>query len=327
MNSPWESRELLRELSARGRHPAVISYGDDETLIWDGATLAHNALKLARSLRQRGIDGGSRVVLWAPKPDLIASALAILAAGAVLVPVDDLADASQLEMALASSSARLLLTTARYLEDSGGILSKRSADLMLVDAPEFLGGDAATSVMPPDDRAEDFPVPGDDAPTVLSWTSGTTGAPKAFVLTHGNIATNVAALRDLALVGPQDRALLPLPLHHAYPFVVGLLTPLTLGAAITLPGGTTGPLLMKALQVGQVTAIVGVPRLYEALEAGIEARLDAGGRAARLTWRSVSRLVIFMQRRTGLCLGRFVFAPVRHAIAPRLRLLVSGGDG
>ena len=79
MKARWGTRELLRELSARGGHPAVISYGDDETLIWDGATLAHNTLKLARRLRQSGIGGGSRVALCAPNsPAWIASALAIL---------------------------------------------------------------------------------------------------------------------------------------------------------------------------------------------------------------------------------------------------------
>ena len=70
------------------------------------------------------------------------------------------------------------------------------------------------------------------------------------MLTHRNIATNVEALLELAIVGPQDRALLPLPLHHAYPFIVGMLTTLTIGTAIVLPGGTTGPLLMRAMREG-----------------------------------------------------------------------------
>jgi acyl-CoA synthetase (AMP-forming)/AMP-acid ligase II len=76
------------------------------------------------------------------------------------------------------------------------------------------------------ERTDGLPVPALDQPALLSWTSGTTGSPKAFLLTHRNIATNIEALRELAVVGPQDRALLPLPLHHAYPFIVGMLVPL-----------------------------------------------------------------------------------------------------
>lgn len=110
---------------------------------------------------------------------------------------------------------------------------------------------------------------------MLSWTSGTTGSPKAFVLTHRNIASNVEALQRLAVVGPHDRAMLPLPLHHAYSFVVGMLTTLALGTTIVLPGGTTGPALMGALREANVTTIIGVPRLYEALWAAIAARLES----------------------------------------------------
>jgi long-subunit acyl-CoA synthetase (AMP-forming) len=105
-------------------------------------------------------------------------------------------------------------------------------------------------------------------PAMLSWTSGTTGSAKAFILAHRNIASNVVALQRFGVVGSRDRALRPLPLHHAYPFVVGMLAALTLGTTIVLPGGTTGPALMR-----DVTMIVGVPRLYEAFWAAIEARL------------------------------------------------------
>jgi len=60
-------------------------------------------------------------------------------------------------------------------------------------------------------------------------------------------------LQKLNVVGPRDRALLPLPLHHAYPFVVGMLTTLSIGTAIVLPGGTTGPMLVKAMRDAEVT--------------------------------------------------------------------------
>lgn len=326
MTAPWGIRELLRALTARGRHPAVISFGEGETLIWDSETLAQNALRLARSLRQTGLDRGGPAALWAPNsPAWIASALGILASSGVLVPVDELADAAQLEAMLASSHPRLMLTTTRHLEASGDILRKYGTKPICIDAPEFSGEVAATSLSPPREQVSDLPVPSRDAPAILSWTSGTTGSPKAFLLTHGNIAANVAALRNLAIIGPRDRALLPLPLHHAYPFVVGMLTTLTLGTSIVLPGGATGPALMRALHEGQVTAIIGVPRLYEALWKAIEARVNARTPTVRLAWRAALGLASLVQRRTGVRVGRLLFAPVRRSIAPRLRLLVSGG--
>ena len=92
-----------------------------------------------------------------------------------------------------------------------------------------------------------------------------------------------------------------------------------------LPGGTTGPLLMRAMREADVTTIIGVPRLYDAVWAAIETRIAARGRVTRLLWRALLQATNSVQRLTGLQLGRLLFAPVRRGIARRLRLLVSGG--
>ena len=92
-----------------------------------------------------------------------------------------------------------------------------------------------------------------------------------------------------------------------------------------MPGGSTGPLLMRALRDAEVTTIVGVPRLYEALAAAIVARIDARGRTTRRLWQGLLRSAIVVQRLTRWPLGHFLFAPIRRAVAPRLQLLVSGG--
>jgi long-chain acyl-CoA synthetase len=323
---PWTIGGLLNELTARGGHPAVISFGKDGIVTWGSEALAEKALSLARCLTENGVDKGSAVALWAPNSPLwIAAALGVLAAEGMLVPIDDLADAEQFEAALNSSGAQLILTTALHLDASGAILRAHDVTTVCVDEDGRFGLGAKAWQALANKRAEDLPVPANDEPAMLSWTSGTTGSPKAFILTDRNIASNVEALQKLAVVGSRDRALLPLPLHHAYPFVVGMLTTLTLGTTIVLPGGTTGPALMRALREANVTTIIGVPRLYEALWAAIEARLKSYHLTLRLAYRALLKATIFVQQSGGLRLGRFLFAPVRHTIAPRLQLLVSGG--
>ena len=74
-------------------------------------------------------------------------------------------------------------------------------------------------------------------------------------------------------MGEDDRVLLPLPLHHVYPFVVGTLTPLSLGLPLVIPSAFTGPQVLEALQRGRATLLIGVPRLYEALVSGLESRV------------------------------------------------------
>jgi long-chain acyl-CoA synthetase len=192
----------------------------------------------------------------------------------LLVPIDDLADAEHLEAALNSSGARLILTTAGHIEANKGILRADNVTALRIDEDACSGPNITARQACAENQADDLPVPAADPPAMLSWTSGTTGSPKAFVLTHSNIASNIEALQQLAVAGPRDRALLPLPLHHGYPFVVGMLTTLTLGTTIVLPSGATGPGLMRALCEGNVTTIIGVPRRYEALSAAITARLE-----------------------------------------------------
>ena len=326
MTVPWTITGLLRDVAARGRHPALITFGEGAGASWDSETVADQALRLARGLRDAGFGSGVRVAIWGPNsPVWIVAALAVLAAGGVLVPIDDLADAEQFDAALTSSAARLIFTTAGHLEASSDILRAHAARAILVDETECTVQTATgwQSLLGP--RNGDLPVPARDEPALLSWTSGTTGSPKAFLLTHLNIASNVEAVGQLAVVGPRDRALLPLPLHHAYPFIVGTLSTLTLGTAIVLPGGTTGPLLMAAMREGGVTTIIGVPRLYEALGAAIDARVKARNLTVRVAWRALLKLALVVQQSTRLRLGRVLFAPVRHGIARSLRLLIAGG--
>src|SRR5882762_4451358 len=322
----WDIVGLLRNLTARDQHPGVIAFAEDGVVSWDSGTVADKALRLAHGLRDAGFGRDSRIAIRAPNsPVWIVAALAVLAAGGVVVPIDDLADAEQFEAALTSAAVRLIFTTAPHLEASSDILRAHAPRVILFDEPEHARQSATGWLSVLSERTDDLPVPGLDQPALLSWTSGTTGSPKAFLLTHRNIATNIEALRTLAVVGPQDRALLPLPLHHAYPFIVGMLTTLTIGTAIVLPGGTTGPQLMRAMREGEVTTIIGVPRLYDALWTAIETRVTTRGATVRLIWRALLKSAGLVQRSTGLRLGRLLFAPIRRGIVARLRLLVSGG--
>src|SRR5499427_4240245 len=301
MIARWDMVGLLRDLTARGQHPGVIAFAEDGVASWDSETVGDRAFRLARGLQDAGVSQGSRIAIWAPNsPVWIVSALAILAAGGVVVPIDDLADAEQFDAALASSAARLIFTTADHLEASGDILRVHAVRVILVDEPEGAGQSATGWRSMLAERTDDLPIPGLDQPALLSWTSGTTGSAKAFLLTHRNIATNVEALLQMAVVGPDDRALLPLPLHHAYPFIVGMLTTLTIGTAIVLPGGTTGPLLVRAMREAEVTTIIGVPRLYDAIWTALETRIAARGRGARLLWRGLVGSARFAQRSIGL---------------------------
>ncbi len=326
MSAEWSVAGLLRSLAQRGQHPAVVRFGAAGQTVWSCAALAEQAVTLAHGLREAGLGRAQPIALWAPNgAEWIVAALGVMAAGGVLVAIDDLSDNAQLAAALEVSGARRIFATSRHLAAAGDLLRARAVATIQLDAPSGGGTARPGWPAPRGGTAAALPIPAADDPAVLGWTSGTTGTPKGFLLTYRNIGSNVEALCGLAAIGSQDRLLLPLPLHHAYPFVVGMLTPLTVGAPIVLPAGVTGPLILQALRDGAVTAVLGVPRLYEAMLAAIGGRVASHGSAVRATWRLLLRLAAWTQRRTGLRPGRLWFAPVRRGMAPRLRYLICGG--
>jgi long-chain acyl-CoA synthetase len=119
---------------------------------------------------------------------------------------------------------------------------------------------------------------------------------------------------------------LPLPLHHVYPFVLGLLTPLSLGMTLILPRSLVGQHFLGALTEGRATVLLGVPRLYSALLAAIEQGIAVKGGLALRSFRGMLRTSIALRSATGLDAGKWLFTTLRRKLAPRLRLLVSGGS-
>ena len=160
---------------------------------------------------------------------------------------------------------------------------------------------------------------------MLLYTSGTTGTPKGVPLTHGNLCANLQALQAAGLASSEDRVLLPLPLHHAYPLTVGLLAPLAVGAAVVLPAGITGPQIMHALHDHRCTIMIAVPRLYEAMLAGIERQIAGAPRPIAAALRGLLDLAVWIRRRLGRRIGKVLFFPLHRRIGPALRLLASGG--
>ncbi|NBC12343.1 MAG: AMP-binding protein, partial [Gammaproteobacteria bacterium] len=347
-------------LAERGGEAALVQLtrraagtADGGAEVWSDTALARAAARTALGLQAAGVAPGERVLLYAPtSPRWIIACLGLLRLGAVPVPVDSQADAADLAQIVAGSEARRAFTTAQSAprlteaataaglepilldrdgsaDDAGGDAPQAVEGLPETDTPSSLAA-LAGSLDPESSGAEPvdesaLPEPPDpDAEAVLFFTSGTSGPPKGVPLTHRNLLSNLAAILAEDIVTEADRLLLPLPLHHVYPFSLGLLAPLVRGVPIVLPQALTGAALARALDAGDVSLILGIPRLYAALLDAVERRIGAGGRLARWAFHGLLRLATVL-RRHGLSVGRPLFAPLRRRIAPGLRLLVSGG--
>ncbi len=165
---------------------------------------------------------------------------------------------------------------------------------------------------------------GDDI-AALFYTSGTTGTPKGVPLTHRNMRFEVDVLVASGIVNPDDRVLLPLPFHHVYPFVVGMLTGLAAGLPLILPRALTGPQIVEAIRGGRASVIIGVPRLYTAMFTGIAGRVASRGKVPAALFQALLWLSVTLRRSFKVKAGRKLFASLHQTVGPDLRLLVSGG--
>ena len=323
MSDQGTLQDLRRAIASRGKTAALITYAGEREESWSFAALGEASARLGAALAAQGVARGDTVALVAPNSARwIVAFWGIIAAGAVALPIDwQIGDADLARMIAIGKCRRAFASTAAAERLEAVAPECRSILLDSEDASAPV--ETWQSLLSAPERALPRVDPGDDA--VIVFTSGTTGTPKAVPLTHANLLTNARALATTRLVGPGDRALLPLPLHHAYPLTIGMLTPLALGCGVVLPAGVSGAELLSALRRAQVTALLGVPRLYTALYDNLVREIGARPRLLAILVSQMLRLARWAQRHGIGAPGRFLFRPLRRKLAPRLRLLVSGG--
>jgi long-chain acyl-CoA synthetase len=314
--------QIIDRLADQPTGLAVIRFHDGKTEFLERQELLHGVQRLAASLIRAGLAPGDRVAIQAENgTEWISSCLAVLRAGGVVTPLDTQLGYGETERLLRDSRPRFLFTTSLLAEHPSLFQWPDAPRLLLFDNPQdprFWRYLPASADLPPIE-------PGPEDIAVLFYTSGTTGTPKGVPLSHGNLTFQINRLLEIGLIKQADRVFLPLPLHHVYPFVVGLLLPLAVGVPVILPEGLTGPRLIEALRQGRATALLGVPRLYEAICQGFFARMAESFWPFRQIVRVGMGLSAGLGHRLGVHWGRWLMAPVRRRLAPALRILASGG--
>jgi malonyl-CoA/methylmalonyl-CoA synthetase len=216
--------------------------------------LSYAELRSAAGAVAARVSGASRVAVWATNSlETVVAVVGALAAGVPIVPVSPKAGTRELEHILTDSAPDLVF---------GG-------DEVAVD----LGASG------------DWPShePGDEAPAIIVYTSGTTGPPKGVVLPRRSLASNLDALSDAWDWTAEDVVAHGLPLFHVHGLILGVLGPLRLGGAVRHLGRFSSDGAGAALSSG-ATMLFGVPTMYHRLAADLEASsaLAAAVGSARL---------------------------------------------
>ncbi|MBK8169948.1 MAG: AMP-binding protein [Sandaracinaceae bacterium] len=234
---------------------ATLTYGELDELAFGYAEMLH----------RHAVVGGDRVAVWtAPCVETIVALYANAKFGVTSVPVNANIGARELRHIFDDALPKLLV-----------VPESATLPFPFEHAPVLRTGLTradATSLQP-----------SYDAPLLILYTSGTTGAPKGAVLTYANAATNLDALADAWEWTREDTVVHALPLFHVHGLVLGLFGPLRRGGTLHFLPRFDEEALARALG-GKSTMLFAVPTMYHRLIGATEKSptVRDGLRAARM---------------------------------------------
>ncbi|MGX2997374.1 acyl-CoA synthetase [Streptomyces sp. JNUCC 64] len=250
---------------------------DRTALVFGTDRLTYAGLaRAARSLGER-IAGDGRVAVWAtPSAETVVAVVAALLAGVPVVPLNPRSGEREAAHVVADSAPRLVLVApGTELPPALADVPRLEVSLTPAGGDPGAGGDdpVAGGDGPGADGAPAPTVPlpsaaDPEAPALIVYTSGTTGAPKGAVLPRRAIAATLDALAGAWAWTADDVLVHGLPLFHVHGLVLGALGPLRLGGEVRHLGRFTPEGVTRELTRGG-TVLFGVPTMYHRLAGAV----------------------------------------------------------
>ena len=188
---------------------------------------------LARELQNIGIGKGDRVALLLPNGlDFVVSYFAVVALGAVVVPLNDHYQKNELHYFILNCGVSLVITSEDYSELCHQVFTGALSHckLYFVNDHEEIFEEGITSLA--DFRVEIDP----DAPVMYQFSSGSTGRPKIIARTHNNLLFELDSLTKTLGVTNESRFLGVAPFSHVNGLMRSMMACMRVGATLyTLP--------------------------------------------------------------------------------------------
>jgi long-chain acyl-CoA synthetase len=323
--------------------------GEYKPVSW--SSMAEEAREIASGLLSLGVAKGDRVAIMAyNRPQWLVADMAIMAVGAITIPIYHTSSEATAAKILSKSGARVAFVAR---SDKAHMLVSCSALLETIISLDPIGtNDAGACSMDyntlklrgiehlqksgSNDLAERMGSTGPGDVATIIYTSGTTGDPKGVMLTHANILSDAEAGLMAQPVGPGDIHLSFLPLSHVLER--------TIGQFLMIMGGVTIAYATSILRVAdnipdvRPTVVIAVPRFFEKLHVKI---LDALGEAPAIRQKIFHWGMGVGRRRNGMMMkghtpgpileaqykiaDHLVFSKLKGKLGGRLRFFISGG--
>ncbi|KAL2203681.1 acetyl-CoA synthetase-like protein [Sarocladium strictum] len=267
----------------------TYQHGAKECLVfpWTGARWTYNELHqqstlLAGALLDMGIGVGDRVGIMAGNCEQYAAVFfAVAKIGAVLVILNNTYTATEAMYGLEFSDCKVFFTTQKIgRTDNRKLLGELEAKkengeyspqivILRAEAGKYKTYDQLIKSGQRQDHERLYKAMSRVLPhqvVNLQFTSGTTGLPKAAMLTHHNLVNNSRFIGDRMRLSSNDVLCCPPPLFHCFGLVLGLLAIITHGGKIVYPAEVFDiDSTLRAISDEGCTAVHGVPAMFDSL--------------------------------------------------------------
>jgi long-chain acyl-CoA synthetase len=230
--------------------------------------LDEQSARFAAGIRAAGRVPGQVVALQLPNiPQFLVAYFGALKAGMVVLPLNPLLMAPEIEYHLGDSNSSMLIGFEGFHAEAGKACETLGVPLYLVSfgqnpLPE--GVRAFSELMPATPDGEVLPRTADDT-AVLIYTSGTTGKPKGAELTHFQLYMNCTIAGQLFGARTDDVTLAVLPFFHVFGLSSVINVSVRYGGCLSIVPRFVPTAVLDTLEADRCTVIAGVPTMLHAL--------------------------------------------------------------
>ncbi len=308
--------DYLDDFERWGDQPAYVFPRGYRQERWSYRRVLRVAYQFARELAGRNVAKGDAVLLWSPNcAEWVAAFLGSAISGVLAVPVDDASSPDFAQRISQQVRTRLVLCP----RERAPLFEQ--ANISTIDPAEFetaVGRHSAGPFRPVAIQPSD--------PLEIVFTSGTTAEPKGVVLSHANVAANLAPIAaEIPKYLKYERFVHPLrflnllPLSHVFGQFLGIFIPPLIGATMIFEDTFNPSEIISTIRRERISVLVAVPRLVDSLKQKLERDLEESGRSKSFTADYASTEKQHFLRRW------WTFRDIRRRFGWKFLAIISGG--
>ena len=282
-------------------------------------------LQISNYLLSTGVKKGDKIAVSGKNsPEWAIAYLAVLYAGAIVVPLDITYNDTDMETLMAFGGVSRIFIDSDRVDNVGtktgkvSLVEKYSLEEGNRNYP-YLFSLSAEGKFTPEKAVED------DVAAIL-FTSGTTGTPKGVQLTHKNLVSDCYQAQLLMKLYPEDVFYAILPLHHAYTMLAVFFETISCGASCVFGKRLIVPQVLKELKMGKVTMFLAVPLLFNKLLSALMNGVRKKGIVVYGLIRGMMGVSGFLKKRLHIKVGKKWFSFLLKQLSlENARICICGG--